>query len=238
MNSTGIDWAQYSRDYDRMVEINPYYELNMRLVMELCREMLPEIPESVCDLGAGTGNYILRLSELFPEASFVHVDSNAAMNDLARQKYEAQGLEVQIVESDMERWEPTNGTYDLVFCINALYAFGEPTAPLKKIRNSLTSRGRFVVVDYGRTMDVLGWTAELLRHLYRTRGVGGIVTALRSAPGIMRQNSVGSKMQRSGEYWTHSNEEFLCALREAEFEVLRSGTCYRGACDYALCVRA
>ena len=64
----GLDWDAYAEYYDSMCEVNPSYGENIDLLTGyIDKWMLGDNP-TICDLGAGTGNYIRALAERIPDA--------------------------------------------------------------------------------------------------------------------------------------------------------------------------
>ncbi|MFK7914226.1 MAG: class I SAM-dependent methyltransferase [Pseudomonadales bacterium] len=234
IDNHGIDWTRYSSSYDLMVRYNPYYRENIELAIEVVAEIELSPTARIGDLGAGTGNYIAALSSIIPEGRFTHVDADPGMNAIASDKYSRVGLDVGVITSEVASLAPSSSEYDLLLCINALYAMPKPREVLEWVFKALSPGGHFFVIDYGRKMKVGGWALELTKAAYAEKGWKGVFQLYRQAPELIRQNSTGSKMQDEGGYWTHSTNEFLAALKQAGFSVLHSGTCYRDACDFAL----
>ena len=89
----------------------------------------------IADIGAGTGNFICELSKTLPATNFVHVDSNREMNSIAMRKYDDLEIQnVQLIENDVQRIDFPKGKFDLVICINALYAMNPQELILEKLR--------------------------------------------------------------------------------------------------------
>lgn len=235
----GIDWDAYATQYDLMAKYNPSYHENIQML----REGLDEwgIPEdaSICDLGAGTGNYISALSRARPEAQYTHVDFDSVMNEIAREKYHNLGLsDVSIHESYVQRLDFPDESFDLVICVNALYAMSPREAILERIRKWLKPNGIFFVIDFGRRFRTIDWGWYFIRSIIKRHGVVECAKFFVSCAEIYRQNSKGSKNQQDGAYWLHSTHEFGEALSNAGFTVEELKPCYRDYCDLAVCRKA
>ena len=231
-----MDWQAYAMHYDEMCELNPAYQQNINVLMGYIRSWsLPSQPE-ICDLGAGTGNYIKEISHLLPNSNFSHVDFDTKMNELAHQKYERANVKsVRIINEYVQRvvFEPKQ--FDLIICVNALYAISPQKQVLNNIRSWLKDDGRFFVIDFGRKQKTLDWTMYLFRESIRNHRVGRYARALIEAREVIKQNRRSSKGQKSGRYWTHTTSEFANTLVDCGFSVEEVFPCYRGYADLAIC---
>src|ERR1700689_3195308 len=74
--SKQIDWTAYAQVYDLMAENNPaYQEILLRCLETIAHWNLP--PGSrIIDLGAGTGNFSVRIAQALPQCRILHVDAN------------------------------------------------------------------------------------------------------------------------------------------------------------------
>ncbi|MEQ8485711.1 MAG: methyltransferase domain-containing protein [Pseudomonadales bacterium] len=237
--SDEMDWDAYARSYDEMCALNPAYQQNIEmLIRRLPQWNLPD-DARVCDLGAGTGNYILQLSEHLPNASFWHVDADARMIDIANGKYHAAGLSrVTTLHRTAEETTFPEQSFDLIICINALYAFPDRGGVLRHAHGWLRNNGRLFIIDFGRRQSTLDWTFYLFRESIKANRVGRYARALIEAREVIKQNIKTSKGQESGRYWLHSTEAFKQSLSEAGFNVLEASRCYRNYADMAVCVKA
>lgn len=231
-----IDWDAYASQYDLLAKHNPSYRENIELLRSFLGSFgLPEHP-SVCDIGAGTGNFICALANDLPEARFVHLDSDPNMNSVAEQKYAAAGIEsvdIHSVSALSAEFEPN--TFDLIICINALYAIRPPMKVLQQVRSWLKPGGVFFVIDFGRRSNVWDWSSYILGSVFREYGFLACIRLLTNGIETYKQNRRGSKGQAAGVYWLHSTDEFKDALQRAGFSVEHIQTCYRDYCDLAVC---
>ena len=233
-----MDWDAYADHYDLMCELNPSYQENLSTLADFVQRWDLASNSSVCDLGAGTGNYIKLLSGMLPDASFTHVDFDKKMNDVARRKYKVDGVEdVRIIREYAQRIVFPENRFDLILCINALYAIPPQERILKQIYRWLKPGGRFFVIDFGRKQRVLDWTFYLFRESLKNRRVGTYVKALVEGREVIRQNHRSTKGQITGRYWTHSTADFGDTLRRCGFDVEDLYPCYRGYSDLAVCLK-
>ncbi|HAR32057.1 MAG TPA: hypothetical protein DCR65_11065, partial [Gammaproteobacteria bacterium] len=69
-------------------------------------------------------------------------------------------------------------TFDVVICINALYAMVPQTQVLQRVRRMLKPNGWFLVIDFGRPQRVVDWARFLIKSAIRKQGVvGGLIFA-------------------------------------------------------------
>lgn len=232
----GIDWDAYATQYDLMAKYNPSYHENIEILRDGLDRWGISDNAKICDLGAGTGNYISALSRVRPDASYTHVDFDSVMNEIALQKYNNLGLKnVTVLESYIQRADFPDESFDLIICVNALYAMSPREVILAKIRKWLKPGGVFFVIDFGRRFRMIDWGWYFISSMIKNHGVVECARFLVSCAEIYRQNSRGSKNQQDGAYWLHSTNEFGKALNEAGFTVEELRPCYRDYCDLAVC---
>ncbi|MCZ6854818.1 MAG: class I SAM-dependent methyltransferase [Gammaproteobacteria bacterium] len=231
-----MDWDAYAKHYDTMCDLNPSYHDNLlSLATRLPKWNLSDDAD-ICDLGAGTGNYIQLLNDLLPGASFTHIDFDAEMNELAAKKYEERGItSVKIVREYAQQVKMEPASFDLILCVNALYAIAPQDQVLKKVRTWLKDDGRFFVIDFGRKQRTLDWAFYLFRESLKHRRVGTYVKALLQSREVIKQNRRSTKGQATGRYWTHSTSQFGDTLVKCGFEIEELTPCYRGYADLAIC---
>jgi ubiquinone/menaquinone biosynthesis C-methylase UbiE len=232
-----IVWDAYASQYDLLAKHNPSYRENIERLRSLIEGFgLPSSP-AICDLGAGTGNFICALAKDLPSATFFHLDADPTMNEVAAAKYASAGVssvEIRCCTVTEAAYRPQS--FDMVMCINSLYAMQHREEVLRRIRSWLKPGGIFFVIDFGRHTKMLDWAKYILGHVIRQEGLVGCAKFLMSSVESIRQNRRGSQGQADGTYWLHSPEEFSSTLRQAGFEVAQLETCYRGYCDLAVCV--
>jgi len=231
-----MNWDAYAEHYDLMCELNPAYQENINLLMSRIPAWgLPDRAR-VCDVGAGTGNYLSAIAKLFPKGDLFHLDFDARMNELARKKYDALKIEnVSILQEHIFNVELPERSFDLILCINSIYAVSPQTLVLEKALSWLKPDGYLFAIDFGRKQRTLDWAIYLFRESMKTGRVGRYAKGLVEAREVMKQNRQSAKGQESGRYWLHSTQEFGESLESAGFKVLELFPCYRGYADLAVC---
>ena len=157
------------------------------------------------------------------------------MSKIAREKLakiDCSQIEFQI--SAAEDCDLPPAKFDLILCINSLYAMRDPKGALRRIRDGLCADGYAFIIDFGRVQNTLDWTTFLLLESVKQ---GRLIEYLRSlliGREVLRQNRLTRAGQETGAYWLHTTEEFKVILEGAGLNVREMGTCYRGYCDYAV----
>lgn len=232
----GIEWDAYASRYDLLATNNPSYHENIEIFQSLIRRLDLKADARVCDVGAGTGNFVCAAALEMPHVRFVHLDADAAMNEVAQQKYLAAGIEnveIRCCSATDAAYPPES--FDLIVCVNALYAIAPQVDMLRRMRRWLKPSGTLFLIDYGRQVKVLDWMFFILKDVARRQGFVAAMRLLRNSWVNIRQNRRGSRGQAEGVYWVHSTEEFGRTLEQAGFEVKELRPCYRGYSDLAIC---
>jgi len=235
-NTQDIDWSVYALKYDLMCDFIPAYQENISLLLKHLKNW--ELPRdaAICDLGAGTGNFITAMAKIVPDAHFTHVDSDPAMSSFAGKKYQRNSVNnVKILNEHVLNLELKENTFDVIILINSLYAMHPQTEVLKKIKTWIKPDGKLFIIDWGRENKVLDWTWYVLKNSVRTHGVTKTISAFIEGAEVIRQNRLGSKGHKSGKFWRHTTQEFAETLENAGFVVEYLDICYRGYSDLAIC---
>ena len=231
-----MDWHAYAEHYDEMCALNPAYHENIGMLLERLQSWNLPPDARICDLGGGTGNYILAMHQNFPSARYHHVDVDDRMIEFARRKYsEAKVENVEILTSNVHSVDFASEFFDVVVCVNALYAFTSQEAILSRVHSWLKPTGKLFLIDFGRKQNTLDWTVYMFIESLKSRQLGRYARALIGAREVLRQNRRTTLGQESGRYWLHSTDELGEALERAGFVVAELSSCYRQYCDFAVC---
>jgi len=179
---------------------------------------------------------VCALAHDLPLARFFHVDCDPHMNRVAADKYQREGLtNVSVIEGAAAGVEFAPQSFDLVLCVNALYAMGSQETVLSNVHRWLKPNGIFFVIDFGRQSKLFDWGKYIFGNMYRKEGLGACLRFVKNGYETIRQNRNGSKGQSDGNYWLHSTDEFASFLSDCGFAVEVLSVCYRGYCDLAVC---
>lgn len=129
--------------------------------------LLPESPQTVADLGCGTGTLAVLLAQA---GHHVHgVDFSAEMVRLARQKASAVTVPVRFTEGNAADPPLPAGSFDVVLSRHVLWAMPDPAAALQRWRQLLRPGGLLVLVE-GFWSTGAGLTAEQCTALVEPLG--------------------------------------------------------------------
>ena len=233
-----IEWSVYAEHYDAMCLANPsYQEMISRTVRRILNLELPTRP-SILDVGAGTGNLILALSEVLPDAEFTYLDSDTSMAARAKHKLcDVAGLNVSFQVEDFQSSTTRTGTYDLIVSTNALYAIYPHRSALSKIYDALHEDGHLVVVDFGREQNTNDWAIYIAIESLKKIGLASTLKLFRDNWEVAKQNRKTTQGQSAGTYWLHETHEFKRELEAVGFAVESVEKCYRGYSDLAVCTK-
>lgn len=225
-----VDWTDYSRVYDLLLEYNPAYQ-EIVSDFDSCLSSNPK-PNMVLDIGAGTGNYSLAVLKRFPDC-FVHlVEPDGGMTNVAKKKLKA-FPNVKVIEEPISNIQWQN--YDLVIAVHSLYAIPQYTEVLKNIQIAIQKSGGYgYLCNVGRTLDVQDWRKYLLKENLKKHGLFKTATLFWQGRVIARENVNITEKQKAGEYWTHTSDEFQLALTNAKLETIDFTVLYRGYSDRAI----
>jgi ubiquinone/menaquinone biosynthesis C-methylase UbiE len=139
------------------------YDLAMHLTMRegtwrprLIRHVLEGDPESVLDLGCGTGTLTLALRAAAPQVSLVGVDGDPRVLALARGKA-GPSSEIEWLDARADALPFEDARFDRVVTSLLLHHLG-PRAKadaLREARRVLRPGGRIHVADWGRPRDLV-----------------------------------------------------------------------------------
>ncbi|MEM7655122.1 MAG: methyltransferase domain-containing protein [Bacteroidota bacterium] len=227
-----VSWTSYARSYDLLMTYNPFYQALHQEVMAEVQAWQLAPGDRLADFGAGTGNYSLALAHLFPHAQVLHLDNDPGMNARAAEKQQKQQLSNLSIQSLSmhEASFPPESLAGLI-SIHALYTFPQPFEALEVMYQSLQSGREAILVNAGRIVQVLPWKIAIGWHLLKTHGWADTRIILAEGKEVSRQNALIRQKQRSGEYWTHSHEEFCAAVRAVGFKIKTARTTFRGISD-------
>jgi predicted methyltransferase len=137
----GVAGAPWLDRKERDVEEAPARALS---IMKVTRGMV------VADIGAGSGYFTERLSQLVgPSGSVYATDIQAGMLDLLRQRVQRLGLSnVTLVMGEPNNPKLPPVSLDLALMVDVYHELWEPQQVLAHIRTALKPGGRLVLVEY------------------------------------------------------------------------------------------
>ncbi|GAA1497617.1 hypothetical protein GCM10009628_26210 [Paeniglutamicibacter kerguelensis] len=120
-------------------------------------------PETIVDLGSGTGTGTLALAERFEKATVFAVDNSEHMLGRLAAKAEARGLDGRVVgvHADLDAQWPPVGTAGLVWAASSIHHVANPDKVFAEVFAALNPGGLFAVIEmdsFPRFLpDDIGW---------------------------------------------------------------------------------
>jgi ubiquinone/menaquinone biosynthesis C-methylase UbiE len=104
----------------------------------------------VADVGAGSGYYTVRLSQVVgPKGHVVATDLQPGMLDLIRKKVEQQGLtNVTLVQGRPDDPTLPAATFDAIVMVDVYHELASPQVFVRKLREALKPTGRLVLIEF------------------------------------------------------------------------------------------
>ena len=230
-----ISWDDYGLVYDKMCEVNSSYQALVDGYSQWLKTKEGSVEKAV-DIGAGTGNFVLKAAGQLSTADVAHVDQDIVMNLFAQEKYFSANIRnVSIKTCSAESASFRESSLDLVTAIHSLYTLPDPLETLSRIFTWLKSGGYLYVVDIGRTIDTNEWSRHIFLETTKDRGFLSTVRYFWEARDAISQNKKIQANQSHGKYWMKSHSEFVDALKNIGFIIEKSEITYRGNSDLAIC---
>ena len=223
-----------AEQYDMLLQYNPFYQQLHREVLEVLQSWKVPSGATLADIGAGTGNYSLAIANLFPQATILHFDNDPGMNAAAIAKRPVSLTNHHVYQSSVDAIQIARENLDGLISIHALYTFPDPKAALQNMFQWLKPGAPAILVNAGRSVNVLSWQLAIGLHLIRNYGFRKTMEILQQGKEVSRQNAYIRKMQDRGIYWTHSHQEFCEAVSQSGFEILSAKKAFRGISDQVI----
>lgn len=145
----------------------------LRPALDLLSRIPATAPESIVDLGCGTGNLTPLILQRWPQAKLTGVDSSPEMLAKAR----AEHPEATFVEADVATWSPARQV-DLIYSNAALHWVGNHDAVIPGLLSKVKPGGwlaiqmpnNFAAASHSCVNDAIEqgpWRAQLEPHLHR-----------------------------------------------------------------------
>jgi len=234
-----VSWWDYATAYDLLCQYNYHYQaLKTEFTSWLRAEFsASEAQISICELGAGTGNFLIEAKRTLENAAITHWDWNSEMVQRAKQKYNEHHIDARTIQSNISELKNHERRYDLIIAINALYSFPSPQEVIRNSAQLLNEGGYLYVVDVGRPINTMAWTKDLFVHVMQTEGLWKSVAALVKLRKAITQNRKIDKTADEGTYWRHDLRELSTTIESTGLTVITSNTCYRGIADRVIARR-
>ena len=142
-------------------------------------------PESVLDLGCGTGLLTERLARRFPDAAVVGVDLSAGMLTEAAARVDCVSLAgPSLARADAERLPFRSAAFDVVVCTESFHWYPRQDRVVAELARVLRPGGRVVIASIA---TITGVGDRLLR-----RGSGAAGSTIRALPPLRLRRLLAS----------------------------------------------
>jgi SAM-dependent methyltransferase len=145
-------YAEWSKQYDSEVPINPLIALEEPVVLELIGDVAGL---DVLDAACGTGRYALKLAEA--GARVCGVDASEEMLAYARGNATKRSIVLDLRAGNLCALPFADESFDLVVCALALCHVPEPTPAMREFARVLRPGGRVVISDFHPYCLLIGW---------------------------------------------------------------------------------
>lgn len=131
-------------------------------------------PNTVLDLGCGTGVLTKRLAEQFPDAAVIGADLSDRMLERANERAESDDEEADVsgfVRADAQRLPLASGAFDVITCTESFHWYHDQAAAAAELARLLRPGGRLVIASIatvtGFADDAIQRASELARRPIR-----------------------------------------------------------------------
>lgn len=145
---TSSDWGMYATCYDTLLYLQPY----QRLLTHVLSTLTLTTPDTLLDLGCGTGNLLHQIATAHKISNLSGIDANEAMLQIATRKCTPRNLTLQTGDLN-QRLPWADGAFSKITCINALYAVPRPQYTLQEAYRVLTGGGEIVIATPHQQFD-------------------------------------------------------------------------------------
>jgi ubiquinone/menaquinone biosynthesis C-methylase UbiE len=138
MSAAGADWLERSERESEESPTKAVAQLGLKPGM------------TVCDLGAGTGYYAVRMARLVGGTGKVYaVDIQPKMLELLGKRLASAGINniEPVLGAEAETNLPAD-SQDLIILVDVYHEFSKPQEMLRSIRKSLKADGRLVLLEF------------------------------------------------------------------------------------------
>ena len=124
-----------------------FFLFGRKTLISLIGKIMDPAPATILEIGCGTGENLLRLSKLFPQAKLTGIDLSTDMLDVARNKL---GDNITLI-NEMFDHNLVVAKFDLIICSYLTSTVPELSKLLTQAAATLNDNGHFACVDFHRS---------------------------------------------------------------------------------------
>ncbi|MFH2231862.1 MAG: class I SAM-dependent methyltransferase [Patescibacteria group bacterium] len=173
-------WDIYARCYESLEVFLPYQQLMEDVMHALPNDYEPRV---LLDAACGTGQLLKRLQGRLWGWKLVGLDRSLPMLKVAQQQLRGSGLVLK--HMDLNQKIPyDDSTFDVITCINALYALESPEQTLREFARILKPCGLLILVNPYLPRGIWIW-ANHFAQIISKRSLRGAVKTFLNAPQLL-----------------------------------------------------
>ena len=158
------EWApRYERHWMQRLVFDPI----QTTLLKLAAEQAPH-PNTILDVGCGTGRLLRTASQRFPEARLEGVDAAPQMIEVATRLLPP-GAPIHFQEATAEALPFANGQFDLIFSTMTFHHWADQRKGVSEVARVLAPEGRWLLADFVGQGFVRWWTQLLRLHRFFDR---------------------------------------------------------------------
>jgi SAM-dependent methyltransferase len=157
---------QYATDENLRIRIETHrlYTVGPPLEPAIDAALAPNGNEALLDIGAGPGDFVIRLRRSGHRGPLTAIDNSPGM--VAKAK--SFGVDIQVIQADAQRLPFPDESFDIVTARHMLYHVPDIPLALREAHRVLKPRGKFLAVtnindNFSQFRQALRQTAEFLR---------------------------------------------------------------------------
>jgi 2-polyprenyl-3-methyl-5-hydroxy-6-metoxy-1,4-benzoquinol methylase len=173
------DWDQIWHSMAEGMGKNPGRDFRNNLIVEQIETLRPN-PNSIVDVGCGTGDLLVRLHESFPKASLTGVEVSEVGIEIAREKISYATILKLHVDGNSPSVVEDFGLTEVIVCSEVLEHLDEPVTTLDWIADTFSSGNLLIITVPGGPVSYLDKFIGHRRH-YKSGEIKALFNELKYA---------------------------------------------------------
>jgi ubiquinone/menaquinone biosynthesis C-methylase UbiE len=140
------EFDRWSTRYDRTLLQRLFFKPSHRMLLET----LTAQDRRVLDIGCGTGQFAAQVLERFPRTQVWGLDLSDGMLGQARERCQAAGGRLHLVQGDSERLPFADDSFDVITCTHSFHHYPHQEQVVAEMHRALRPGGRLLIIDGDR----------------------------------------------------------------------------------------